>query len=77
MNWLVKYIGPKFISTIAHEHVEITCGFTGRRSTIEAGSVIWVTARLPVVDLLDGIRKFMTKGASLKSVMTIGDAVAP
>ena len=70
-------ITQKFVSAIAQEQVEITCGFTGRKSTIEAGSVILVTARLPVSDLLDDIQKLVTESASLKSVLAIGDAVAP
>jgi dimethylamine/trimethylamine dehydrogenase len=59
------------LSQVADGHAEVSCVFTGRKSLVEAGSVILVTMRLPD----DGLARELAELGIPATV--IGDAYAP
>jgi dimethylamine/trimethylamine dehydrogenase len=66
----VRIVPQRTVVAFSGSEVETACIFTGARSRIEARSVVSVTARLPVDDLLEEL-------SDLPSVTAIGDAHAP
>ena len=69
----------RILSGIRTGTLDLSCAYTGTPSSIEAASVVLVTARLPDADLMRGLsaRKSDWADAGLASVTAIGDALAP
>jgi dimethylamine/trimethylamine dehydrogenase len=75
----VTVMVSRAVTAIAPGHVETRCVFTGRAADLAADAVLLVTARLPE----DGLRRALLdrradwEAASIASVTSIGDALAP
>ncbi|MDQ0469594.1 oxidoreductase [Labrys wisconsinensis] len=75
----VRILAHHGLTAIGRGGVEAACVFTDRRTAIEAGAVVLVTARLPATALAAelGARRDAWAEAGLRSATTIGDALAP
>jgi dimethylamine/trimethylamine dehydrogenase len=75
----IRILAHHGIAAIKRDGVEVDCVFTGRRTEIEAGSAILVTARLPGNALGTELqaRRDAWQAAGIRSVTVIGDALAP
>jgi len=75
----VDIVANRNLVAVDGAHAKIACVFTGRESEIPCASLVTVTARLPEESLY---RTLLAKpnawaAAGIKSVTTIGDALAP
>lgn len=75
----VCIVTAKNLSAIEANRVELECVYTGDRSTLEAASVVMVTARLPADALYDELiaDPEALARAGISSVDCIGDCFAP
>ncbi|MDZ4735716.1 MAG: FAD-dependent oxidoreductase [Rhodospirillaceae bacterium] len=67
------------IACVRDGSVELACVFTGARRSIDAASVVTVTARLPDETLYEALNSspVTLDGSGIKSVTRIGDCFAP
>ncbi|WP_262313387.1 NAD(P)-binding protein [Acidiphilium sp. AL] len=75
----VSILAHRILKSADTGSVALGCIFTGRPSHVEADALVMVSSRLPVANLareLDA-RQTAWADAGLKSVTTIGDALAP
>ena len=75
----VSIVTAKNLSAIETHRVELECVYTGERSTLEAASVVMVTARFPADALHDELTADpeALMRAAISSVDCIGDCFAP
>lgn len=75
----VRILPSKILISASEGQARLACAFTGRESVEEAGALVLVTARLPRNELAQALaaRAGDWADAGLRSVTTIGDALAP
>jgi dimethylamine/trimethylamine dehydrogenase len=69
----------RVLGGLAANRLELACVFTGRRETIDCGTLIPVTSRLPNEELWEALkaREAEWEDAGILSVTRIGDCLAP
>ncbi len=75
----VRILAHRLPAAIQSDHAMLSCVFTGRMELVAAEAVVLVTSRLPENRLARELlaRRNDWADAGLKSVATIGDALAP
>ncbi len=79
INLGVKLIFSQNINSYNGNEVELSCMYTENKSKLKAGSIVMITARLPIDSLYYQLKflKESGKAESIKSIQRIGDAEAP
>jgi dimethylamine/trimethylamine dehydrogenase len=75
----VSIVASKVLMGVEQRRATLACAFTGRQSVMETDALVLVTARLPRNGLSTALaaRSSEWADAGLRSVTTIGDALAP
>ena len=75
----VRVLPHRVLAALHAGFVELTCTFTGRRSSVEIDALVMVSSRLPENALAAALaaRADAVTAAGIVSVQTIGDALAP
>jgi len=74
----VRIVTQRNVVELGPTDVHLACIFTGRRELLPCATLVTVTSRLPVDDLVRGLRSDpRASAAGIRKVTAIGDALAP
>ena len=75
----VRVVPHRAVAAVNAGYVDLACTFTGRRTFVETDALVMVSSRLPENTLAAALQERATEfaDAGIRSVQTIGDALAP